>query len=199
MRQPLASEAVSELIAGAGKATRAAPEAVACANHPERATMVRCSSCDKPICPDCMVYAAVGIKCAECARMPVSARVTLKAGRMARAIAAGIAAGTALGVAYYYLLLGFRFFFLGWFLAAGIGYLVGEVVIRASGYYHGRKTALIAVACTLWAFVVVTLVASRLVPGVFLDTLVATFFSSRGLLTWVMMGVASFFAWRRTR
>ena len=27
-----------------------------CANHPGRATMVTCSACGKPLCPDCMVY-----------------------------------------------------------------------------------------------------------------------------------------------
>ena len=38
-----------------------------CYRHPSRETGVRCSSCERPICTDCMVYAAVGIKCPECA------------------------------------------------------------------------------------------------------------------------------------
>ena len=49
-----------------------------CANHPKVETAVSCSDCGKPICPDCMVHAAVGIKCRDCARLPRSARVALK-------------------------------------------------------------------------------------------------------------------------
>jgi membrane associated rhomboid family serine protease len=48
----------------------AAPEQTqtqVCYRHPSRETAVRCSTCERPICTDCMVYAAVGIKCPECA------------------------------------------------------------------------------------------------------------------------------------
>ena len=48
----------------------AAPEQTqtqVCYRHPGRETAVSCSNCGRPICPDCMVYAAVGIKCPECA------------------------------------------------------------------------------------------------------------------------------------
>lgn len=38
-----------------------------CYRHPGHETAVACSACDRPICPDCMVFAAVGIKCPECA------------------------------------------------------------------------------------------------------------------------------------
>ncbi len=48
---------------------------VTCANHPKVETGVSCSNCGKPICPDCMVPAPVGIKCRDCARQPRSARV----------------------------------------------------------------------------------------------------------------------------
>ena len=53
-----------------------------CYRHPNRETGVSCSNCGRPICPDCMVYAAVGIKCPECAgQTTVAAR---KAQRQAR-------------------------------------------------------------------------------------------------------------------
>ena len=61
-----------------------------CANHPDRPTMVTCSACGKPICPDCKVYSAVGIKCKECAKMPRSARITLSGKRFLWAVAAGL-------------------------------------------------------------------------------------------------------------
>ncbi len=44
-----------------------------CYRHPGRETAVSCSNCGRPICPDCMVYAAVGIKCPECAGQPTGA------------------------------------------------------------------------------------------------------------------------------
>ncbi|HEX2046106.1 MAG TPA: rhomboid family intramembrane serine protease [Gaiellaceae bacterium] len=45
-----------------------------CYRHPGRETGVRCSNCERPICTDCMVYAAVGIKCPECAGRATGAR-----------------------------------------------------------------------------------------------------------------------------
>jgi membrane associated rhomboid family serine protease len=40
-------------------------EALYCYRHPNRETRVRCSECDRPICPDCMTMAPVGIRCPE--------------------------------------------------------------------------------------------------------------------------------------
>jgi membrane associated rhomboid family serine protease len=37
-----------------------------CYRHPDRATYVRCTRCNRPICPECMRDAAVGHQCAEC-------------------------------------------------------------------------------------------------------------------------------------
>jgi membrane associated rhomboid family serine protease len=40
----------------------------ACYRHPDRQTGVSCSSCGRPICPDCMTSTPVGMRCPECAR-----------------------------------------------------------------------------------------------------------------------------------
>jgi membrane associated rhomboid family serine protease len=37
-----------------------------CYRHPGRETGVRCTRCERPICPECMVPAAVGFQCPEC-------------------------------------------------------------------------------------------------------------------------------------
>lgn len=37
-----------------------------CYRHPNRPTYVSCSRCARPICPDCMIAAAVGQQCPEC-------------------------------------------------------------------------------------------------------------------------------------
>jgi B-box zinc finger len=174
----------------------ALPPADRCANHRDRETRVHCSNCGKPICPDCMVYSPVGIKCQECAKLPRSALVTLKPDRAARAVGAALLIGTAAGFGYY-LLLGFFGFFL-FFIAAGIGYVVGEGVIRASGFYRGKTTALIAVGGTVWAFAFPPLVFSIAAAGLRWQTVLFSL-TGRGLMTWFVVLIAGFVAWRRAR
>ncbi len=45
-----------------------------CYRHPRTETAVSCSNCGRPICTDCMVFSAVGIKCPDCAGTPVGAK-----------------------------------------------------------------------------------------------------------------------------
>jgi membrane associated rhomboid family serine protease len=48
-----------------------------CYRHPDRETRVTCSECGRPICPDCMVFAPVGIRCPDHSGQPQgAARVT---------------------------------------------------------------------------------------------------------------------------
>jgi membrane associated rhomboid family serine protease len=43
-------------------------EPLRCYRHPNRETYVSCSECGRGICPDCMVYGPVGIRCPDHAR-----------------------------------------------------------------------------------------------------------------------------------
>ena len=45
-----------------------------CYRHPKRETGVRCSNCERPICPDCMTSTPVGMRCPECARQRTRTR-----------------------------------------------------------------------------------------------------------------------------
>jgi membrane associated rhomboid family serine protease len=58
-------------------------QAMVCYRHPRTETAVACSTCGRPICPDCMVFVPVGIKCPECAGTPTGAK---KAATKVRAV-----------------------------------------------------------------------------------------------------------------
>jgi membrane associated rhomboid family serine protease len=45
-----------------------------CYRHPNRETGVSCSSCGRPICPDCMTPTPVGMRCPECSRQKTQVR-----------------------------------------------------------------------------------------------------------------------------
>jgi membrane associated rhomboid family serine protease len=45
-----------------------------CYRHPSRETGVSCSSCGRPICPDCMTPTPVGMRCPECSRQKTQVR-----------------------------------------------------------------------------------------------------------------------------
>lgn len=51
-----------------------------CYRHPDRETGVSCSSCDRPICPECMTATQVGMRCPECARERTQVRTVRSMG-----------------------------------------------------------------------------------------------------------------------
>jgi len=61
-------------------------EVLHCYRHPDRETRVSCSECGRGVCPDCMVYAPVGIRCLEHASQgkpkgPATAQRTVRTAR----------------------------------------------------------------------------------------------------------------------
>ncbi len=51
-----------------------------CYRHPNRETGVSCSSCGRPICPECMTPTPVGMRCPECASQRTKVTVGVPSG-----------------------------------------------------------------------------------------------------------------------
>ncbi|MEV4621836.1 rhomboid family intramembrane serine protease [Asanoa sp. NPDC049573] len=89
-----------------------------CYRHPSRETWVRCTRCNRPICPDCMREASVGHQCPECVsegrRTQRSARTAFGGGVAGRS---GYVTKTIVGLNVLVALIGLAF--------AGTGSLVG--------------------------------------------------------------------------
>lgn len=58
-----------------------------CYRHPDRETGIRCTRCERPICPECMISASVGFQCPDCVRQGATPRTrqrTIAGGLVAR-------------------------------------------------------------------------------------------------------------------
>ena len=99
-----------------------------------------------------MVPAPVGIKCRDCARLPRSARVTLKPQAAAKAVAAAAVVGTAFGAGLSFVG-GYGLGFGTFILAYVVGLVTGRAVLAAAGRYRATATAWIAVGGAAWAYV----------------------------------------------
>ncbi len=72
-----------------------------CYRHPDRETYVRCTRCDRPICPDCMVSASVGFQCPDDAKAgaaSVREGRTLAGGRVRPPLVTQVLIGTNVAV-----------------------------------------------------------------------------------------------------
>ncbi|MFH1003250.1 MAG: hypothetical protein V1780_03820 [Chloroflexota bacterium] len=124
-----------------------------CATHPDIETSLRCGKCGKPICPRCLVQTPVGARCRECARLyrlptyRVSTQHYLKAAGTGLGLA--LVLGAVWGVVGYFLS-----FFLSLLLAAGAGYVIGELVSRVANRKRGPGLAAIAGAAVVVSYLV---------------------------------------------
>jgi len=67
-------------------------EPLRCYRHPDRETYVSCSECGRGICPDCMVFAPVGIRCPDHANVGGVKRTPQRTVRHVRGSVGGVAA-----------------------------------------------------------------------------------------------------------
>ncbi|WP_426508853.1 rhomboid family intramembrane serine protease [Dactylosporangium sp. McL0621] len=85
-----------------------------CYRHPSRETYVRCTRCDRPICPDCMNEASVGFQCPDCVREGSRTQ------RQARTAFGGTQAGSAGTVTITLIVINVMVFIIG-IISAGRG------------------------------------------------------------------------------
>jgi hypothetical protein len=166
-------------------------EQATCYRHPGRETKVSCSDCGRPICTDCMVYSAVGIKCPECAKLPRSALVRLKPDRAALTVGAALVAGGAMG--FGILILQGAGLFFALILGYLIGLAMGELVLTASGRFRAPITGWIAVGGCIWAYLFPYLLVLGIDVGEVANTL------SRAPFVVLGAAIAAYVAYRRTQ
>lgn len=70
----------------------AVDEPLRCYRHPDRETYVSCSECGRGICPDCMVFAPVGIRCPDHANLGGVKRTPQRTARQVRGSVSGMPA-----------------------------------------------------------------------------------------------------------
>jgi len=129
---------------------------VACAKHPEVQTALKCSRCNTPICPRCLVQTPVGARCKECANMAKSPVYTVTGKSLWRAIAAAIIGGVVMGVIWGFASqivvgLAYGISFVTIFVGVGLGYAFSRIMEFATGRKRGRVVSGLAMGGILLA------------------------------------------------
>lgn len=119
---------------------------VICPRHPGVETALRCSRCETPICPRCMVQTPVGARCRDCARMVKSPIYTFSAGTALRAALVAIIGGVAMGLIWGFILLPFTVGWFSIFIGAGLGYAFTRGMNFATRRKRGPAIVAFAIA-----------------------------------------------------
>ena len=134
-------------------------ESVACDRHPRVLTTLRCGRCDTPICPQCLVHAAVGIRCLDCGRPQRLPTFDVSPGRLAAALAVSVVTGAVSGAIagagsaiIYAAALPFASM-VHWGAFIFVGYVVGELTSLAANRKRGTPLKITAAVGMLAALV----------------------------------------------
>ena len=115
-----------------------------CVNHPRVSTVVACGKCGAYLCPRCMVFTPVGVRCKPCAQLRRAPQFQVAWPNFA----AAVAAATILATACWWFTLQQTFF--AWILSIAIGLIVGEAVSRITRRRANRPLQ-IAVGASIFA------------------------------------------------
>ncbi len=156
---------------------------VSCPRDPGVQTALRCSRCEKPICPKCLIQTPVGARCRDCARIAKSPVYTMTNGVMARAATASVVGGVVMGLIWGFILLPFSVGFFSIFVGAGLGYAFTRMMELATGRKRGPMVV---------GFAIFGIAIAWSMQLLFVDPRVALY----GL---VAAGVAIYFAYQNLR
>ncbi len=121
-----------------------------CATHSSVETELACGKCEKPICPQCLHYTPVGVKCRECANLKPLPQFELSIAYVARGLGAALLVGAVAGAIWGVIPFGL----IGLLVGGGAGYVVGEAVSIATNRKVGTRVQALAGAGVVLAFVV---------------------------------------------
>ena len=113
-----------------------------CSYHPNVETRLRCSKCDRPICPKCAVQTPVGFRCPDCVRSQQAIFYTATSLDYAIAAVVGLVASTMAGF-----IMGRVGIFLALILGGVVGGAIAEVVRWAIRRRRGRWIRLVVSIC----------------------------------------------------
>ena len=136
-----------------------------CYYHPNVETRLRCSRCEKPICPRCMVSTPVGYRCPDCARGPKPMQYQTSTTGLAKAVVSGIAVAFAVGVIWG-LYPAWQFY-----MVVLLGFGVAEAMAWAANYKRGRELQIAAWGCVLLGIIVSKVVLAWDDPVLTMDLL----------------------------
>ncbi|MDP6821868.1 MAG: hypothetical protein QF554_01060 [Dehalococcoidia bacterium] len=154
-------------------------QATYCPRDPGTETKLRCGRCEELICPNCLIQTDVGSRCPDCARVRTPPMFQASSGELGKAVVAGF--GTALGVAILAsaAMLIFPLPFGGGAVAVGgIGWLVGEVVYRASDYKQSQTLQWVGGLATFSGFLIVSFVDPL---GAIIGLIIGTYYAIQRL------------------
>src|SRR5262249_25753618 len=146
-------------------------------------TALRCSRCETPICPRCLVHTPVGARCRDCARISHSPIYVLSGQHIVRAALASIIGGVIMGLIWGFILLPFTVGFLSIFIGAGLGYVFTRLLELATNRKRGPAVV---------AFAIVGILIAWGMQFLFVPPRIALY----GL---VAVGVAIYFAYQNLR
>lgn len=139
-----------------------------CVNHPGTLTALACGKCGVYICPRCMVFTPVGVRCRDCAQLRKLPQFDVSVTTLA------IAGGVGFGVAFVCWFVALHVFLFAWLLAIFIGIAVGEVTSRLARRRVSRTLEVAVGADIVLGFLAARFVEFVSVPGVGLPQRQAT-------------------------
>jgi len=145
-----------------------------CPRDPGVETALKCSRCETPICPRCLVQTPVGARCKDCARIARSPVYTVTGTALWRAIGAAVGGGIAMGLIWGFASVTVRGvayggIFISLILGVGLGYGLTRIVEAATGRKRGPRI----VACAIGGLVLALIIQSAFVGTIFVGSIIA--------------------------